>query len=66
MGTYPCGGLPARHPRFAPYSSELNPIEQVWSWLRQHCLSKKYFHTMKKSLMRFQRLGITLFQYLSG
>ncbi len=22
-----------------PYSLELNPIEQVWSWVRQHCLS---------------------------
>ncbi|RPB30066.1 transposase, partial [Vibrio vulnificus] len=22
--------------KLPPYSPELNPIEQVWSWLRQH------------------------------
>ncbi|WP_430929758.1 transposase [Pseudoalteromonas rubra] len=22
--------------RLPPYSPELNPIEQVWNWLRQH------------------------------
>jgi transposase len=26
-----------------PYSPELNPIEQVWSWLRQRCLSNRIF-----------------------
>ena len=26
-----------------PYSPELNPIEQVWSWLRQRCLSNRVF-----------------------
>ena len=26
-----------------PYSPELNPIEQVWSWLRQHCLANRCF-----------------------
>ena len=25
------------------YSPELNPIEQVWSWMRQHCLSNRTF-----------------------
>jgi len=25
------------------YSPELNPIEQVWSWIRQHCLSNRVF-----------------------
>ncbi|MBB1420777.1 IS630 family transposase [Pseudoalteromonas sp. SG43-7] len=25
------------------YSTELNPIEQVWSWIRQHCLSNRVF-----------------------
>lgn len=26
-----------------PYSPELNPIEQVWQWLRQHHLSNRCF-----------------------
>jgi len=26
-----------------PYSPELNPIEQVWSWLRQHRLANRCF-----------------------
>ena len=26
-----------------PYSPELNPIEQVWSWLRQHYLANRCF-----------------------
>ncbi|MGL4835627.1 MAG: transposase [Shewanella sp.] len=25
------------------YSAELNPIKQVWQWLRQHCLAKRCF-----------------------
>lgn len=26
-----------------PYSPELNPIEQVWSWMRQHHLVNRTF-----------------------
>ncbi|WP_139159095.1 IS630 family transposase, partial [Vibrio sonorensis] len=29
--------------KLPPYSPELNPIEQVWSWLRQHCLANQSF-----------------------
>lgn len=29
--------------KLPPYSPELNPIEQVWSWLRQHCLANRCF-----------------------
>jgi transposase len=29
--------------KLPPYSPELNPIEQVWSWLRQHHLANKCF-----------------------
>ncbi|NQY86260.1 MAG: transposase [Colwellia sp.] len=29
--------------KLPPYSSELNPIEQVWSWLRQHHLANRFF-----------------------
>jgi len=29
--------------KLPPYSPELNPIEQVWQWLRQHCLSNRIF-----------------------
>ncbi|HAS6262134.1 TPA: hypothetical protein I7226_16445 [Vibrio vulnificus] len=29
--------------KLPPYSPELNPIEQVWSWLRQHYLTNQSF-----------------------
>ncbi len=29
--------------KLPPYSPELNPIEQVWSWLRQHKLANRCF-----------------------
>ncbi|EJN6829885.1 transposase [Vibrio cidicii] len=29
--------------KLPPYSPELNPLEQVWSWLRQHCLANQSF-----------------------
>ena len=29
--------------RLPPYSPELNPVEQVWSWLRQHHLANRTF-----------------------
>nr|WP_087035576.1 IS630 family transposase [Oceanisphaera profunda] len=30
--------------KLPPYSPELNPIEQVWSWLRQHTLANRCFN----------------------
>ena len=30
--------------KLPPYSPELNPIEQVWSWLHQHHLVKRCFN----------------------
>lgn len=29
--------------KLPPYSPELNPMEQAWRWLRQHCLSNRVF-----------------------
>lgn len=29
--------------KLPPYSPELNPVEQVWSWLRQHHLTNRCF-----------------------
>ncbi|HIF9316946.1 transposase [Photobacterium damselae] len=29
--------------KLPPYSPERNPIEQVWSWLRQHYLANQSF-----------------------
>ncbi|HDY8106446.1 TPA: IS630 family transposase [Vibrio vulnificus] len=29
--------------KLPPYSPELNPIEQMWSWLRQHSLANQSF-----------------------
>ncbi len=31
--------------KLPPYSPELNPIEQVWSWLRQHHLANRCFES---------------------
>ncbi|MEH6711568.1 MAG: IS630 family transposase [Paraglaciecola polaris] len=31
--------------KLPPYSPELNPIEQVWSWLRQHHLANRSFES---------------------
>ncbi|WP_218756676.1 transposase, partial [Vibrio parahaemolyticus] len=28
--------------KLSPYSPELNPIEQVWRWLRQRYLTNQY------------------------
>lgn len=28
-----------------PYSPELNPVERLWLWLRQHCWSNRCFDT---------------------
>jgi transposase len=30
--------------KLPPYSPELNPMEQVWQWLRQRCLSNRVFN----------------------
>ncbi len=30
--------------KLPPYSPELNPIEQVWIWMRQHCLANQAFN----------------------
>ncbi|WMN59249.1 transposase [Pseudoalteromonas xiamenensis] len=29
--------------KLPPYSPELNPVEQIWSWIRQHGLSNRVF-----------------------
>ncbi|MFQ3198411.1 MAG: transposase [Paraglaciecola sp.] len=29
--------------KLTPYSPELNPVEQVWSWLRQHHIANRFF-----------------------
>ena len=29
--------------KLPPYSLELNPVEQVWQWLKQHYLSNRCF-----------------------
>nr|WP_254620215.1 IS630 family transposase [Vibrio metschnikovii] len=35
--------------KLPPYSPELNPIEQVWSWLRQHFLANQSFTNYTRS-----------------
>jgi hypothetical protein len=45
--------------KLSPYSPELNPIEQVWSWLRQRHLANRCF-TTTQLLMRCAMLGVVL------
>ncbi|MCC3821093.1 hypothetical protein CV742_15380 [Vibrio parahaemolyticus] len=50
--------------KLSPYSPELNPIEQVWHWLRQRDLSNQSFmdydDIISKSTMH--RIGFELIQ----
>lgn len=43
-----------------PYSPELNPIEQVWHWLRQRCLSNRIFRDYEET-SRLLRKGMEHF-----
>ena len=38
-----------------PYSPELNPIEQVWSWLRQHELANRCFENYEDIVNSVER-----------
>ncbi len=46
--------------KLPPYSPELNPIEQVWSWLRQHHLANRCFEGTKRLWMPAAMSGMTL------
>jgi len=35
-----------------PYTPEMNPIEQIWSWLRLHGFRNEIFHTLDKVVDR--------------
>ncbi|MBO2601924.1 transposase [Shewanella algae] len=37
------------------YSPELNPMEQVWQWLRQHCLSNRVFDCYEQIVEQVSR-----------
>ena len=54
---------PDRAPSLFP---ELNPIEQVWSWLRQHVLANRSFKDYDDILMPAHRPGSTLLPMWSG
>ncbi|AIL69128.1 transposase [Vibrio vulnificus] len=44
--------------KLPPYSPELNPIEQVWSWLRQHSLANQSFADYETLSPKYVGLGI--------
>ncbi|EGR1514005.1 IS630 family transposase [Vibrio vulnificus] len=44
--------------KLPPYSPELNPIEQVWSGLRQHYLANTSFADYESIVSKVCRLGI--------
>ncbi|HDY7622256.1 TPA: IS630 family transposase, partial [Vibrio vulnificus] len=44
--------------KLPPYSPELNPIEQVWSWLRQHYLAINLLRITKTLSPKHVGLGI--------
>ncbi len=35
-----------------PATPEMNPIEQIWSWLRRHGFRNEIFHTLKNVVLR--------------
>ncbi len=46
--------------KLPPYSPELNPIEQVWSWMRQHKLANRCFKNYEDIVDKCSRPGILL------
>ncbi len=46
--------------KLPPYSPELNPIEQVWSWIRQHHLANQCFKGYDHIANEVWMPGITL------
>ncbi|MGI2170246.1 transposase [Shewanella sp. MF05960] len=52
--------------KLPPYPPELNPVEQVWQWLRQNELANRCFSDMTILLNSAQLHGITLLQSLKG
>ena len=48
--------------KLPPYSPELNPIEQVWQWLRQRCLSNRIFKGYDEIVEQVSKLGIHSFR----
>nr|WP_283630420.1 IS630 family transposase [Alteromonas macleodii] len=41
--------------KLPPYSPELNPMEQVWQWLRQRCLSNRVFRGYEEIVEQVSR-----------
>ncbi len=41
--------------KLPPYSPELNPMEQVWQWLRQRCLSNRVFQGFEEIVEQVSR-----------
>ncbi|WP_427925825.1 IS630 family transposase [Shewanella algae] len=44
------------------YSPELNPMEQVWQWLRQHCLSNRVFDCYEQIVDQVSRAWNTFIE----
>lgn len=51
--------------KLPPYSPELNPIEQVWSWLRQHYLANQSFRDYEDLVSKVLR-GIDFLKCRKG
>ncbi|GAC03751.1 hypothetical protein GAGA_0888 [Paraglaciecola agarilytica NO2] len=41
--------------KLPPYSPELNPVEQVWSWLRQYYLANQSFKDYEDIISKAMR-----------
>ncbi|MAJ68215.1 MAG: IS630 family transposase, partial [Alteromonadaceae bacterium TMED7] len=44
------------------YSPELNPMEQVWQWLRQRCLSNRGFRGYEEIVEQVSRAWNTFIE----
>ena len=55
-GWHTAGGLEIPHNiemlPLPPYTPEMNPIEQIWAWLRQHGFRNEVFQTLDKVVGR--------------
>ncbi len=49
--------------KLPPYSPELNPIEQVWSWLRQHSLANQSFADYEDIVSKVCRAWNSFLEY---
>ncbi len=53
-----------------PATPEMNPIEQIWTWIRRHGFKNEVFHTLEKVVERLcetiRSLSISIIKSITG